>query len=35
MLFRNCAGGIVFSGEKVLLIKNDKDEWVMPKGVVR
>ncbi len=35
MLVRNCAGGIVFSGEKVLLLKNDKNEWVLPKGVVR
>lgn len=35
MLFRNCAGGIVFCGDRVLLLKNEKDEWVMPKGVVR
>lgn len=35
MLFRNCAGGIVFSGEKVMLLKNDKGEWILPKGVVR
>lgn len=35
MLFRNCAGGIVFCGDQVLLQKNEKDEWVMPKGVIR
>ncbi len=35
MLVRNCAGGVVFSGEKVLLLKNDKGEWVLPKGVMR
>lgn len=35
MLFRNCAGGIVFCGDRVLLLKNEKEEWVMPKGVIR
>jgi len=35
MLIRNCAGGIVFDGEKVFLLKNEKDEWVLPKGVIR
>ncbi|MTI49105.1 NUDIX hydrolase [Sporosalibacterium faouarense] len=35
MLFRNCAGGIVFSGEKVFLLKNNKGEWVLPKGKIR
>lgn len=35
MLFRNCAGGIVFSQNKVMLLKNDKGEWVLPKGAVR
>ena len=35
MLVRNCAGGVVFSGEKVLLLKNEKGEWVFPKGVIR
>ena len=35
MLIRNCAGGIVFSENQVLLLKNDKDEWVFPKGVLR
>ncbi len=34
MLFRNCAGGIVFCNDQVLLIKNDKGDWAMPKGVV-
>ena len=35
MLVRNCAGGGVFSGEKVFLLKNEKDEWVLPKGVIK
>jgi ADP-ribose pyrophosphatase YjhB (NUDIX family) len=35
MLFRHCAGGVVFSGEKVLLLQNDKQEWSLPKGVIR
>lgn len=35
MLVRNCAGGVVFCGEKVLLLKNEKGEWVLPKGVIR
>jgi ADP-ribose pyrophosphatase YjhB (NUDIX family) len=35
MIVRNCAGGIVFRGDKVLLVCNDKHEWGFPKGVVR
>lgn len=35
MLVRNCAGGVVFSGDKVFLLKNEKGEWVLPKGVIR
>lgn len=35
MLVRNCAGGVVFYGDKVFLLKNDKGEWVFPKGVIR
>lgn len=35
MLFRTCAGGIVFHGDSVLLLQNEKDEWVLPKGLVR
>lgn len=35
MIVRNCAGGVVFSGEKVFLLKNEKDEWVLPKGVIK
>lgn len=35
MLVRNCAGGVVFSGDKVFLLKNEKDEWVLPKGIIR
>ena len=35
MVIRNCAGGVVFNGDDVLLIENDKHEWAFPKGVVR
>ena len=35
MLFRQCAGGIVFHGDSVFLLQNDKKEWVLPKGIVR
>jgi len=35
MRLRNCAGGVVFHGDKVLLIRNDKGDWVLPKGVIR
>jgi 8-oxo-dGTP pyrophosphatase MutT (NUDIX family) len=35
MLVRNCSGGVVFTGDKVLLLQNDKHEWVFPKGVIR
>lgn len=35
MLLRNCAGGVVFSGDKVFLLQNEKDEWVFPKGVIK
>ena len=35
MLVRNCAGGVVFSGNKVLLLQNEKGEWVFPKGAIR
>ena len=32
---RNCAGGVVFISDKVLLLRNDKGEWVLPKGVIK
>ena len=35
MLVRNCAGGIVFCGNKVFLLRNEKEEWGFPKGVIR
>lgn len=35
MLFRQCAGGLVFFNDKVLLLQNEKNEWVFPKGVIR
>ena len=35
MIVRNCSGGIVFSGDKVLIVSNDKHEWGFPKGAVK
>lgn len=35
MLVRNCAGGVVFCDDKVFIIKNEKDEWTLPKGVIK
>jgi hypothetical protein len=35
MLVRSFAGGVVFSGDRVLLIKNEKDEWRLPRGKMR
>lgn len=35
MIVRNCSGGVVFNEDKVLILKNDKDEWVLPKGKIR
>ena len=35
MILRHCAGGVVFWEDKVLLLKNDKGVWSLPKGVIR
>lgn len=35
MLIRDCSGGVVFKGDSVFLLKNEKGEWVLPKGVIR
>ncbi len=35
MLFKKCAGGIVFSDNKVLILKNQKREWVLPCRKIR
>lgn len=35
MIIRNCAGGVVFKDDKVLILKNEKNEWVLPKGKIR
>ncbi len=35
MLFRECAGGIVFHGDRVFLLQNEKGEWCFPKGVLK
>ena len=34
MILRRCAGGIVFYANKVLIIKNDRGEWTIPKGKI-
>lgn len=34
MIVRRCAGGVVFYANKVLLLKNDRHEWTLPKGKV-
>ncbi|MGI6425784.1 MAG: NUDIX domain-containing protein [Tepidanaerobacteraceae bacterium] len=35
MLTRICSGGAVFFKDKILILKNEKSEWVLPKGVIR
>lgn len=35
MIIRNCAGGVVFKDDMVLILKNDKNEWILPKGKIR
>lgn len=35
MIIRNCAGGVVFRDDKVLILKNEKNEWVLPKGKIQ
>lgn len=35
MIFRECAGGIVFNDDKVFLLQNEKGEWGFPKGIIR
>ena len=35
MITRSCSGGVVFHGNKVFLLRNDKGEWILPKGVIR
>lgn len=35
MIFRSCAGGVVFYNEKVFIMQNEKNEWVLPKGKIR
>ena len=35
MRLRKCAGGVVFFEDKVLLLQNDKGDWLLPKGVIR
>ncbi|MBS4534260.1 NUDIX hydrolase [Clostridium sp. D2Q-14] len=35
MLLRICSGGIIFYNDKVFILKNEKNEWVLPKGKIR
>lgn len=35
MIIRDCAGGVVFRDNKVFILKNEKNEWVLPKGRIR
>lgn len=35
MLLRDCAGGVVFCNDKVFLLLNEKNEWVLPKGLIK
>ncbi|MEZ0537013.1 NUDIX hydrolase [Caldicellulosiruptoraceae bacterium PP1] len=35
MLIRNCAGGVIFYQGKIFIMKNEKNEWVFPKGVIK
>jgi len=35
MLLRDCAGGVVFYNDSVFLLLNEKNEWVMPKGLIK
>ncbi|MBO3444986.1 NUDIX hydrolase [Clostridium sp. CCUG 7971] len=34
MIIRRCAGGVVFYANKVLIVKNDRGEWTLPKGKI-
>ena len=34
MIVRRCSGGVVFYANKVLILKNDRHEWTLPKGKV-
>ena len=34
MIVRRCAGGVVFYANKVLMVKNGKNEWTLPKGKI-
>lgn len=35
MIVRKCAGGVLFYANQVFLLKNEKNEWVLPKGKIR
>jgi 8-oxo-dGTP pyrophosphatase MutT (NUDIX family) len=35
MHLRDCAGGVIFFEDSVFLFKNEKNEWIMPKGLIQ
>jgi 8-oxo-dGTP pyrophosphatase MutT (NUDIX family) len=35
LLVRDCAGGVCFLKDRVFLLKNEKNDWVLPKGRIR
>ncbi len=35
MLLRDCAGGVIFFDDRLFLLLNEKNEWVMPKGLIK
>lgn len=35
MLFKNFAGSIVFNGDRVFILQNDKKQWILPKEVIK
>ena len=34
MIVRRCSGGVVFHANQVLLVKNERGEWTLPKGKI-
>lgn len=34
MLIRSCAGGVVFKDGEAFILRNEKGEWVLPKGKI-
>lgn len=34
MIIRHCSGGVVFYANKVFIVRNDRGEWILPKGKI-